>query len=133
MDEGHQKQTKELNQELLEVKASAPSRVTSVSVKNQFPQTQAQLSTQTGERKPISGRSTEAEGASSPPHNCHSISSEGKLRKLEMELAQTKLALVESQCCNQELEKKLECASNTTAQHRHTRNTSFLGRGKKKT
>ena len=132
MDEGHQKQTEELNQELLEVKASAQSRVAPVSVSNQFSQTQARLSTQTGERKPISGSSTEGEGTSSPLHNCHSISSEEKLRKLEMELAQTKLALVESQCRNQELEKKLECASNTTA-HRHTRGASFLGRGKKKT
>ena len=37
-----------------------------------------------------------------------SLSSEQRLRDLELELAQTKLALVESQCKNQELEHKVE-------------------------
>ena len=36
-----------------------------------------------------------------------SLSSEQRLRALELELAQTKLALVESQCKNQELEHKI--------------------------
>lgn len=36
-----------------------------------------------------------------------SLSSEQRLRNLELELAQTKLALVESQCKNQELEHKI--------------------------
>lgn len=36
-----------------------------------------------------------------------SLSSEQRLRSLELELAQTKLALVESQCKNQELEHKV--------------------------
>lgn len=35
------------------------------------------------------------------------LSSEQRLRNLELELAQTKLALVESQCKNQELEHKV--------------------------
>ena len=37
-----------------------------------------------------------------------SLSSEQKLRDLELELARTKLALVESDCKNQELEHRLE-------------------------
>ena len=57
------------------------------------------------------------------------LSSEEKLRKLELELAQTKLALVESQCRNQELEKKLEGSSSSGGR---TNRSSFLGRGKKK-
>lgn len=57
------------------------------------------------------------------------LSSEEKLRKLELELAQTKLALVESQCRNQELEKKLESSPSTGRSNR----ASFLARGKKKT
>ena len=36
-----------------------------------------------------------------------SLSSEQRLRSLELELAQTKLALVESQCKNQELEHRV--------------------------
>lgn len=39
------------------------------------------------------------------------LSSEQRLRNLELELAQTKLALVESQCKNQELEHKVREAS----------------------
>ena len=58
------------------------------------------------------------------------LSSEEKLRKLELELAQTKLALVESQCRNQELEKKLESSSTSVGSRTHK--GSFLGRGKKK-
>ena len=56
------------------------------------------------------------------------LSSEEKLRKLELELAQTKLALVESQCRNQELEKRLEGSSSSRSSK-----GSFLGRGKRKT
>lgn len=61
-------------------------------------------------------------------HQTLALSSEERLRKLEMELAQTKLALVESQCRNQELEKKLERAGSSRSNR-----SSFLGRGKKKT
>ena len=57
-----------------------------------------------------------------------SLSSEEKLRKLELELAQTKLALVESQCRNQELEKRLE--DSTSSGSRSSRG-SFLVRKKK--
>lgn len=39
------------------------------------------------------------------------LSSEQRLRNLELELAQTKLALVESQCKNQELEHKVKEAT----------------------
>ena len=42
-----------------------------------------------------------------------SLSSEQRLRALELELAQTKLALVESQCKNQELEHKITELSST--------------------
>lgn len=46
------------------------------------------------------------------------LSSEQRLRNLELELAQTKLALVESQCKNQELEHKLrEALSNQRAKN----------------
>lgn len=58
------------------------------------------------------------------------LSSEERLRKLELELAQTKLALVESQCKNQELEKKLEGGSSSSGR---SNRGSFLSRGKKKT
>ena len=44
-------------------------------------------------------------------HHLSSLSSEQRLRNLELELAQTKLALVESQCKNQELEHRLEDAT----------------------
>ena len=37
-----------------------------------------------------------------------SLSSEQRLRELELELAQTKLALVEAQCKNQELEHRVQ-------------------------
>ncbi len=40
-------------------------------------------------------------------HHLSSLSSEQRLRKLELELAETKLALVESQCKNQELENRV--------------------------
>ncbi len=42
-----------------------------------------------------------------------SLSSEQRLRSLELELAQTKLALVESQCKNQELEHRVVELSST--------------------
>lgn len=42
-----------------------------------------------------------------PTDSSSSLSSEQRLRNLELELAQTKLALVESQCKNQELEHKI--------------------------
>ena len=45
--------------------------------------------------------------------NHSSLSSEQRLRNLELELAQTKLALVESQCKNQELEHKVKEASSS--------------------
>ena len=41
-------------------------------------------------------------------HHLSSLSSEQRLRDLELELAQTKLALVEAQCKNQELEHKVD-------------------------
>ncbi len=44
-----------------------------------------------------------------------SLSSEQRLRTLELELAQTKLALVESQCKNQELEHRIVELSSTKA------------------
>lgn len=47
-------------------------------------------------------------GTEGAPDHLSSLSSEGRLRALELELAQTKLALVESQCKNQELEHKLD-------------------------
>lgn len=56
------------------------------------------------------------------------LTSEERLRKLELELAQTKLALVESQCRNQELEKRIENSSSSGGRTK----SSFLGRGKKK-
>ena len=43
--------------------------------------------------------------------NHSSLSSEHRQQNLELELAQTKLALVESQCKNQELEHKVKEAS----------------------
>ena len=41
-------------------------------------------------------------------HHLSSLSSEQRLRDLELELAETKLALVEAQCKNQELEHKVD-------------------------
>lgn len=41
------------------------------------------------------------------------LSSEQRLRNLELELAQTKLALVESQCKNQELEHRVREVSSS--------------------
>ena len=46
-----------------------------------------------------------------------SLSSEQRLRGLELELAQTKLALVEAQCRGQELEHRLDEAQSG---HTHT-------------
>ena len=43
----------------------------------------------------------------------HSSLSDQRLQNLELELAQTKLALVESQCKNQELEHKVKEASSS--------------------
>ncbi len=40
-----------------------------------------------------------------------SLSSEERLRQVELELARTKLALVEAQCKNQELEHNVELRS----------------------
>ena len=48
-----------------------------------------------------------------------SLTSEERLRKLELELAQTKLALVESQCKNQELEHKVVELSSSAARTRN--------------
>lgn len=52
------------------------------------------------------GSGEEASGDSE--QHLSSLSSEQRLRNLELELARTKLALVESQCKNQELEHKVE-------------------------
>lgn len=91
--------------------------------------TQAQCSLQQ------SNNTSASEDSKQPDHPLSehkaTLSSEEKLRKLELELAQTKLALVESQCRNQELEKRLEGGS-ANSSSRSTR-SSFLGRGKKKT
>jgi hypothetical protein len=108
MDKGHQKQVEELNQELIEVKAQC-------SIQQQ--------------------NSTVVEPQVDHPLSEHqaTLSSEERLRKLELELAQTKLALVESQCRNQELEKKLEKRlEGSSSSSGRTNRTSFLGRGKKK-
>ena len=136
MDEGHQKQVEELNQELMEVKVSSKIPPQSKYLQNQNSTTwvyelpiyisvlQAQCSMQ-------QQNSTEVEPQVDHPLSEHqaTLSSEEKLRKLELELAQTKLALVESQCRNQELEKKLEGSSSSGGR---TNRSSFLGRGKKK-
>lgn len=92
---------------------------------------QAQLSTQQGGSNSTAD-GVLADGSVASLEHQSSVSSEERLRKLEMELAQTKLALVESQCHNQELERKLEEASSTATVNRSNR-ASFLGRGKRKT
>jgi chromosome segregation ATPase len=109
MDESHQKQVGELNQELIEVKAQCSMQQNTATSASRDPQQPDH---------PLSEHKA-------------TLSSEGKLRKLELELAQTKLALVESQCRNQELEKRLE-GSTSNSSSRSTKG-SFLGRGKKKT
>lgn len=43
-------------------------------------------------------------------HGATALSSEQRLRQVELELARTKLALVEAQCRNQELEHRLQDA-----------------------
>ena len=53
-----------------------------------------------------------------------SLSSEQRLRGLELELAQTKLALVEAQCRGQELEHRLDEVQSGHA-HSKLRNWSF--------
>ena len=94
LDDGHQKQKEELSQELIEVKVKLlllqfHGRLLA---DNSIPLPQAKL-----------GSSVESTNSSVPS----SLSSEQRLRNLELELAQTKLALVESQCKNQELEHKI--------------------------
>ena len=94
LDEGHQKQQEELSQELLEVKVNVvkcDSRCVVPLIKSLC--MQAKLGS----------------GADEEDTANHStlVSSEHRLRNLELELAQTKLALVESQCKNQELEHKV--------------------------
>ena len=52
--------------------------------------------------------STSGEMDANSANHLSSLSSEQRLRNLELELARTKLALVESQCKNQELEHKMD-------------------------
>lgn len=54
------------------------------------------------------GSVSSGEMEASSSQQLSSLSSEQRLRDLELELAQTKLALVESQCKNQELEHKVD-------------------------
>lgn len=55
-----------------------------------------------------------------------SLSSEQRLRQVELELAQTKLALVEAQCKNQELEHKIAELNNDLSSRGKT--SSWLSR-----
>lgn len=67
-----------------------------------------------------------ATGIASPDHKV-SLTSEQRLREVELELAQTKLALVEAQCKNQELERNVESSKQPAAQRGHQR-SSWLSR-----